>query len=133
MAESGAKAEDVPEQASRLVATLKATLSKANYDADWKLVTVLVGGNNLCIVCNSNAADQANSAAMYEQYLATTLATLATLPRTVVYVRSLLYNLRHSSRSQLCVRCRSGALIHADVCISVTPHNPILKECPFAP
>ena len=86
MAESGAKAEDVPEQADALVATLKATRSQASYDADWKLVTILVGGNNLCIVCNSNAADQANGAAMYEQHLSTTFATLATLPRTVVYV-----------------------------------------------
>jgi len=86
VAESGAKAEDVPEQADALVATLKATRSQASYDADWKLVTILVGGNNLCIVCNSNAADQANGAAMYEQHLSTTFATLATLPRTVVNV-----------------------------------------------
>jgi len=49
-AKSGAKVEDLPAQATSLVAAMKRELGSM-YADKWKVVTVYIGGNNLCDVC----------------------------------------------------------------------------------
>ncbi|XP_034777156.2 phospholipase B1, membrane-associated [Acipenser ruthenus] len=51
MAVSGAKAVDIPEQANRLVQALRDS-QKVDFQNDWKLVTLFIGGNDLCSYCN---------------------------------------------------------------------------------
>jgi phospholipase B1 len=41
----------MPEQANMLIKTLKSDPQVRYYD-DWKLVTLFVGGNDLCDACN---------------------------------------------------------------------------------
>ncbi|XP_041109783.1 phospholipase B1, membrane-associated-like [Polyodon spathula] len=51
MAVGGAKAIDLPEQANRLVQALRDS-QDVDFQNDWKLVTVFIGGNDLCSYCN---------------------------------------------------------------------------------
>ncbi|XP_075451528.1 phospholipase B1, membrane-associated isoform X2 [Ascaphus truei] len=46
----GAKADDMPTQADILVKMMKND-SRINFTADWKLVTLFIGGNDLCGIC----------------------------------------------------------------------------------
>ncbi|KAM4770831.1 phospholipase B1, membrane-associated [Rhinophrynus dorsalis] len=46
----GAKADDMLEQSKRLVQMLKSS-SKINMAEDWKLLTIFIGGNDLCAIC----------------------------------------------------------------------------------
>ncbi|XP_022094631.1 uncharacterized protein LOC110981397 [Acanthaster planci] len=46
----GAVALDIPEQAENLVQKMKDDAS-IDFDKDWKLVTIFIGGNDLCAVC----------------------------------------------------------------------------------
>ncbi|XP_053538589.1 phospholipase B1, membrane-associated [Ictalurus punctatus] len=52
MAVSGAKAIDIPGQVRDLVKALKNSTS-VDFEQDWKLVTVFVGGNDLCQYCEN--------------------------------------------------------------------------------
>ena len=42
---------DMPTQARNLVNKMKAD-STIDFDNDWKMVTLFIGGNNLCDFCN---------------------------------------------------------------------------------
>ncbi|XP_059972914.1 phospholipase B1, membrane-associated [Mesoplodon densirostris] len=48
---AGARAEDLPVQARRLVDLMK-NYTNINFQEDWKLITLFIGGNDLCNVCN---------------------------------------------------------------------------------
>ncbi|KAF4084484.1 hypothetical protein AMELA_G00129140 [Ameiurus melas] len=52
MAVSGAKAIDIPGQVRDLVAALKDSTS-VDFERDWKLVTLFIGGNDLCQYCEN--------------------------------------------------------------------------------
>ena len=83
-AQSGAWAQNLPDQATWLIAQIKQN-PKIDWNNDWKLITVLIGANNLCASCVSwmNPWD---TAAEFEASLDTTFATLATIPRVFVNV-----------------------------------------------
>jgi len=81
-AKNGAIVQDTPQQAVDLVNAIKSN-SAIDLNNDWKVVTVLIGGNNLCDVCDSGK-EADNNAATYEKYLTQTLDTLSQLPRTYV-------------------------------------------------
>ncbi|XP_061480933.1 phospholipase B1, membrane-associated isoform X2 [Rhineura floridana] len=51
---AGARAQDIPSQAKRLIDLMK-TDSKINFQEDWKLVTLFIGGNDLCGQCDDPA------------------------------------------------------------------------------
>ncbi|KAH0505598.1 Phospholipase B1, membrane-associated [Microtus ochrogaster] len=53
MAREGARAQDMPAQAKALVEKMKATPT-INLKEDWKLVTLFVGGNDLCHYCENS-------------------------------------------------------------------------------
>ncbi|XP_040586851.1 phospholipase B1, membrane-associated isoform X2 [Mesocricetus auratus] len=48
---AGAKAEDLVTQAQRLVSLMQADTT-INFQEDWKIITVFIGGNDLCASCN---------------------------------------------------------------------------------
>jgi hypothetical protein len=48
---SGAVARDLPGQAERLVQLVKASTA-VDWFEDWKVITLWIGGNDLCAVCN---------------------------------------------------------------------------------
>ncbi|XP_036449109.1 phospholipase B1, membrane-associated [Colossoma macropomum] len=50
MAVSGAKASDIPGQVRDLIETLRSNTS-VDFEQDWKLVTLFIGGNDLCQYC----------------------------------------------------------------------------------
>ncbi|KAM6432625.1 phospholipase B1, membrane-associated [Rhynochetos jubatus] len=50
VAKRGATARNMPAQAHELVELMRSS-SKINFKEDWKLITVLVGGNDLCQYC----------------------------------------------------------------------------------
>ncbi|XP_068089545.1 phospholipase B1, membrane-associated-like [Hyperolius riggenbachi] len=49
---SGAKAENIPSQAQKLVQTMKES-TLINFNEDWKLITIFIGGNDLCQYCEN--------------------------------------------------------------------------------
>jgi len=76
---SGAINTDMPGQAQWLVQQLKAN-SRINFNNDWKVLTLWIGSNNLCDVCdNQNANNGANFLANVNtaiQYLYTNVPRL---------------------------------------------------------
>ncbi|XP_023603194.1 phospholipase B1, membrane-associated [Myotis lucifugus] len=51
---AGARAVDLPDQARRLVGLMKND-TKINFQEDWKVITLFIGGNDLCDFCNDPA------------------------------------------------------------------------------
>ena len=84
-AQAGAVASDLPGQAAQLVAALEASLGPRRYASAWKTATVLIGGNNLCVVCSSSP-DGWNSVDAYARHVDAAFAVLAAVPRMIVSV-----------------------------------------------
>lgn len=57
VAVSGDQAQDMAAQAQRLVERLKADTS-INYEKDWKLATLFIGGNDICDYCKDKQANE---------------------------------------------------------------------------
>ncbi|ROJ78948.1 Phospholipase B1, membrane-associated [Anabarilius grahami] len=55
MAVSGAKANDIPAQVRDLITALKDN-TEVDFEKDWKLVTLFIGGNDLCQYCHDRAS-----------------------------------------------------------------------------
>ncbi|XP_050171347.1 phospholipase B1, membrane-associated [Myiozetetes cayanensis] len=51
---AGARAEDVPQQVRKLVDRMKNN-TRINFQTDWKLITLFIGGNDLCSFCEDPA------------------------------------------------------------------------------
>ncbi|XP_065123542.1 phospholipase B1, membrane-associated-like [Paramisgurnus dabryanus] len=51
MAVSGAQARNIPEQVKDLITALSSN-DKVNFEEDWKLVTLFIGANDLCLHCH---------------------------------------------------------------------------------
>ncbi|XP_038074942.1 phospholipase B1, membrane-associated-like [Patiria miniata] len=87
VAEPGAKAYEIEEQAERLVQKMKddATI---DYEKDWKLVTIFIGGNDLCKVCEN---PEKYSPSAYVRNIQATIQVLHDqMPRTFVNVIGIL-------------------------------------------
>ncbi|XP_033874390.2 phospholipase B1, membrane-associated-like isoform X1 [Acipenser ruthenus] len=81
MAVGGAKAIDIPDQANRLVQALRDS-QDVNFQNDWKLVTVFIGGNDLCNYCNDR---ETYSVENYMRYIQDSLDILyREVPRVFV-------------------------------------------------
>ncbi|KAG9347334.1 hypothetical protein JZ751_004901, partial [Albula glossodonta] len=52
MAVAGAISDDMPGQARLLVDKMK-TDTRINFEADWKVITLFIGGNDLCDHCKN--------------------------------------------------------------------------------
>ncbi|KAA8577920.1 hypothetical protein FQN60_018771, partial [Etheostoma spectabile] len=87
MAVSGAKISGIPEQVRRLIDTMKSN-SAVDFENDWKLVTLFIGGNDLCQYCNDRASLSPQN---YIHHMMTSLDMLyKEVPRTIVNVLGIL-------------------------------------------
>ncbi|KAK0156475.1 Phospholipase B1, membrane-associated [Merluccius polli] len=81
MAVPGAKSSDIPDQVLALIKAMKEN-KKVDFDNDWKLVTIFVGGNDLCNYCTDQ---DTLSAKNYSHNLEISLDMLYTqMPRAMV-------------------------------------------------
>jgi len=83
----GARAEDIPDQAHELIRRLKAANgTEIDYEHDWKILTIFIGGNDLC-----DLSDDDSRPDKYIEKLKEGLDVLhAELPRTLVNVIEIL-------------------------------------------
>ncbi|XP_061651805.1 phospholipase B1, membrane-associated isoform X2 [Phyllopteryx taeniolatus] len=100
MSASGAKVSGIPGQVRRLIDMMKndTTVDFAN---DWKLVTLFIGGNDLCQFCNDRASLSPQN---YTHHLMTSLDMLyKEFPRTIVNILEILQleGLRRIKRDSL--------------------------------
>ncbi|CAL8285385.1 unnamed protein product [Lota lota] len=101
MAETGAVVSEFPEQARRLVETMRNNTA-VDFKNDWKLVTLFIGGNDLCQYCNDRAAFSTKN---YIHHLKTSLDVLYNeVPRLLVNVVEILElkALRKIKKDALC-------------------------------
>lgn len=85
---SGQEANHTPEQAQRLVERLKNS-KLIDYKKDWKMITIFIGGNDLCDYCKDKAlhspkqylADIENALDILYQNLSNTFVNLVTVLR----------------------------------------------------
>jgi len=75
----------MPEQANDFMTRAKAATYRSGetYETAWKVITVLIGGNNFCKVCNDQ---DSNSVAQFVTNMRTTFTILKTVPRLFVNV-----------------------------------------------
>lgn len=83
-AQSGAWAQNLPDQAKWLIQQMKAN-PKIDFVNDWKMITVLIGANNLCASCIT-FLDPFDTAAQFGQSMQTTFNELANIPKVFVNV-----------------------------------------------
>ncbi|XP_045919260.1 phospholipase B1, membrane-associated [Micropterus dolomieu] len=87
MAVSGAKISGIPGQIRSLIDTMKND-STVDFENDWKLVTLFIGGNDLCQYCNDRASLSPQN---YSHHMMTSLDMLyKEVPRTIVNVLEIL-------------------------------------------
>lgn len=85
---SGAIAQNMPAQARSLVDKIKADPS-VNFENDWKVVTLWIGGNDLCAVCRDRT-NPIHTPAGYVGFIEQALDVFKTMPRTFVNLVSIL-------------------------------------------
>ncbi|XP_068195022.1 phospholipase B1, membrane-associated-like [Antennarius striatus] len=87
MGVSGAKITGIPGQVRRLIDTMKND-SNVDFENDWKLVTLFIGGNDLCQYCNDRASLSPQN---YSHHMMTSLDILyKEVPRMIVNVMDIL-------------------------------------------
>ncbi|NXU51774.1 PLB1 Phospholipase, partial [Turnix velox] len=110
VAKNGATARNMPDQARELVKLMRSS-SKINFKEDWKLITVLIGGNDLCQYCLDK---EAYSVQKYVTHLQDTLDIFyKELPRVFVNVVEIL---EISGLRQIAVSSSRCALIVKTIC-----------------
>lgn len=83
MAVSGAKIEEIPDQIRTLIDAMKSDTT-LDFDKDWKLVTLFIGGNDLCQYCNDR---DSLSPQKYGHHMMTSLDLLYNeVPRVIVNI-----------------------------------------------
>eukprot|EP00033_Pygsuia_biforma_P002172 GCRY01002407.1.p1 GENE.GCRY01002407.1~~GCRY01002407.1.p1 ORF type:complete len:357 (-),score=50.06 GCRY01002407.1:238-1308(-) len=80
---SGAIVQDLDDQIDYLVKELKTNYADSvNYEKDWKMITVLIGANNICSYCNHNTK---GNVTIYQERLLTSMMKLrSSIPRLYV-------------------------------------------------
>ncbi|XP_078714139.1 LOW QUALITY PROTEIN: phospholipase B1, membrane-associated-like [Lampetra fluviatilis] len=84
----GAKADDMPKQIRKLVDIMKKD-KKIDFNNDWKVITLFIGGNDLCGYCSNKPYHSADN---YITYISEALDILhAEVPRAFVNLMEMLY------------------------------------------
>ncbi|XP_023133127.2 phospholipase B1, membrane-associated [Amphiprion ocellaris] len=87
MAVSGAKISGIPGQIRHMIDTMKNDAT-VDFQNDWKLVTIFIGGNDLCQYCNDRATLSAQN---YSNHMMASLDLLyQEVPRVIVNVLEIL-------------------------------------------
>jgi phospholipase B1 len=103
VAVSGSEAHHMPNQARDLIKRIKND-KKIDFEKDWKLVTMFIGGNDLCDFCND--PESLSSPQSYVDFIREALDILhEELPRTFVNLVSMFHanELQKLNRSPICV------------------------------
>jgi len=114
---SGAVVQDMPRQAENLVSGIERDLGRERWESEWKYVSIMIGGNNLCVVCNR---PETNNDVVYRDNLRAAMETLSTMPRTVI---ALAVNLDYTQLSKF-VDKFGCQLIMPGVCDCLGTNNP---------
>ena len=86
VAVTGAIAADLPGQADVLISSMKASTA-FNFNNDWKMVTIFIGGNDLCRMCNG---DPNNEPANYISFIEQAIDKIvANVPRVFINLVSI--------------------------------------------
>ncbi|KAK0137020.1 Phospholipase B1, membrane-associated [Merluccius polli] len=106
VAETGARASHFPEQARQLIDTMRNNTA-VDFEKDWKLVTLFVGGNDLCQYCHDRVSSPSAtySTNNYIHHLKTSLDILyKEVPRLLLNVVEMLElkALRKMKKDALC-------------------------------
>ncbi|CAN8203441.1 unnamed protein product [Coccothraustes coccothraustes] len=100
---AGARSEDVPEQVRKLVDRMKND-TRIDFQNDWKLITLFIGGNDLCKVCE-NPVHYSPENYTYNIQIALDLLHKE-VPRAYVNLVTMLYIARlrelHQSKNNSC-------------------------------
>eukprot|EP00040_Diaphanoeca_grandis_P003182 m.24073 g.24073 ORF g.24073 m.24073 type:complete len:402 (-) comp14470_c0_seq1:294-1499(-) len=113
---SGAIAQGMAAQAVDLIKKMKET-REINYEEDWKVITLWIGGNDLCAVCNDNERNQPYA---YTQYIEEALDILQRdVPRAFVNLVSILDIVELAE-----VNAGFCSLINRNVCPCGTSEDP---------
>ncbi|XP_017266887.1 phospholipase B1, membrane-associated isoform X2 [Kryptolebias marmoratus] len=87
VAVSGAKIAGIPEQVRRLIDAMRND-STIDFQNDWKLVTLFIGGNDLCQYCNDRASLSPQN---YSHHMRTSLDIFyKEVPRTILSILEIL-------------------------------------------
>ncbi|NXP21921.1 PLB1 Phospholipase, partial [Scytalopus superciliaris] len=125
VAERNATARNMPAQARKLVELMRSS-SKINFDKDWKLITVLVGGSDLCQYCLDK---ETNSVQKYVKHLQDTLDIFyEELPRVFI---NMVEMLEFSGLRQITASSSECALTAKKVCpclLNPAENSPELQE-----
>ncbi|XP_071433161.1 phospholipase B1, membrane-associated isoform X2 [Pithys albifrons albifrons] len=125
VAERNATARNMPAQARELVELMRSS-SKINFKKDWKLITVLVGGSDLCQYCLDK---EANSVQKYIKHLQDTLDIFyEELPRVFI---NMVEMLELSGLRQVTASSSGCALTAKKVCpcfLNPEENSPELQE-----
>ncbi|KAM8833327.1 phospholipase B1, membrane-associated [Synchiropus picturatus] len=100
MSVSGAKVAGIPGQVRALIDAMRSDAA-VDFDKDWKLVTLFIGGNDLCQYCNDRASMSPQN---YSRHMQSSLDLLyEEVPRTIVNVLQILEveGLRRITRDSL--------------------------------
>ncbi|XP_078664456.1 phospholipase B1, membrane-associated-like [Branchiostoma floridae x Branchiostoma belcheri] len=118
----GKEAIDMPGQADDLITRLQNS-ADVDYENDWKVITLFIGGNDLCAYCDDK---NLRSPANYQGYIRQALDKLhAQVPRAYVNLVNML-DIAELNKGQLTFTCR---LLSAFLCNCVTyADNTALNE-----
>nr|XP_002121478.1 phospholipase B1, membrane-associated-like [Ciona intestinalis] len=128
VAVGGARSIHMPTQARDLIEKIQND-SRTNYENDWKLITIFIGGNDLCAMNRNNDSSPEN----YVKYLKEALDILhAELPRTMINVVEImeiyvLPDVGHGYGST--PQCRAAQLTFCNYIVAATDEElPIIIE-----
>jgi len=109
----GKEAIDMPGQADDLISRMRNS-AEVDFENDWKVITLFIGGNDLCAYCDDK---NLRSAANYAGFIREALDKLhAQVPRAYVNLVSML-DIAELNKGQLTFTCR---LLSAFLCNCVT-------------
>jgi phospholipase B1, membrane-associated len=135
---SGAIAADVPSQVDTLIEILKK--NPTSFENDWKVITLWIGGNDLCRFCKGNAENVPEN---YAGYVFQTLQKIVTsIPRVYVNLVNIIDVTKLASidsgscgflRSQTCGCVAQSEAVTASVQAAALEYQELLAQVATRP
>ncbi|KAK6048591.1 hypothetical protein COOONC_13904, partial [Cooperia oncophora] len=96
----GAIAADLPGQARTLISLLHTHSESVNFNEDWKLLNIFIGGNDMCSFCKDHSLEPAECVQHIEE---TVKIIYDNVPRVIVSITAMLQLeiLRQSDKGRL--------------------------------
>ncbi|XP_076023366.1 phospholipase B1, membrane-associated-like [Genypterus blacodes] len=125
MAKAGAKTSEIPAQVQDLIKTMRGN-KQVNFEKDWKLVTIFIGGNDLCNYC----IEQNNlSPKNYSQNLMLSLDLLyREVPRVLVNVVEVMQIERLRTVKKNTLGCGLLQRVKCPCVVNIEENSPEIEE-----